>query len=96
MVKYKESILEMIRPEIQKIADRGNLTWEEWQEIRCNSYEQEILYPIMTNDCLIKTIEKYILPNCRPTKSPAITYDESLAANFVPILIERLKNECKN
>lgn len=82
-----------IRPEIRELANRGNITFEEYELLRLNSYEQELLYPVMTDSCLFRLIEEVILPNCsvKYRRGPAITYDESLIHNFVPILLERLR-----
>ncbi len=81
-----------VRQEFIDLAARGNITWEEYQGIRCNSYEQEVLYPAMTDDCLIRLINTVMIPNssfCR-TSRPAATYDESIVTNFIPILVSRL------
>ena len=85
-----------IRAEILSLCERGDVEYQEYQEyeqLRMNSFEREFLYPYMTNDCLITVIENHILPNCRDVNRfmPAVTYDDSLIKSFVPLLLSRLK-----
>ena len=96
--------LSHIRPEILALAKRGDVTWDEYSSLRANSYEQEELYPALTDDAMIRLVSEIILPNCSPVRSlgPATTYSESLVKNFVPLLLERLsllqpeKNACQS
>lgn len=84
--------MDNVRPEIEALAKRGNITWAEYKNLRLNSYEQEVLYPAMTDHCLVTLIERRILPYCSyRRRRPAVTYDDSLRMNFVPLLIERVK-----
>lgn len=85
---------ENIRPEYQELIERGNVTYKEFKELRCNSWEFEAFYKVLTDDALIDVLENSILPNCRIiSRSPAGTYDEALISVFAPELIRRLKSK---
>lgn len=59
-----------------------------------NSYERELCYPKMDNEVLLETVE-YCLKNCQryEVRRPAACYDDAMFLHFVPMLIERLKEE---
>jgi hypothetical protein len=77
------------------LVNRGQVTWDEYRELRKNSYEQEILIPAMSDDCLLKNLEQNMLPNCVPDQEPrnlpARSYDHSVLRNYLPELIRRLR-----
>lgn len=91
VAKRRAERMSHIRPEIQELASRGDVTWDEYSALRMNSYEREFLYPSLTDDALVRLVDTVILPNCSRPRSPASTYDESLVGNFVPLLLQRLK-----
>lgn len=82
---------DMIRPEYKELRERGNITPEEWEDIRANSWEFEHLYPALTDQALVNVV-RHQLKNAQPKRGsgPCITYDESLIHNMIPLLCERL------
>jgi hypothetical protein len=84
---------ENIREEYRALIERGNVTYEEFKDLRCNSWEFEAFYKVLTDEALIQVLEKVILPNSSNSRIriPAITYDEALISVFTPELIKRLK-----
>ena len=78
-----------IRPEIQALIDRGNVTLEELHDLRCNSWEWDALVPAMTDEALIARAQ-YALDNSRRPRIPSVTYDESVIGVFAPELMRRL------
>lgn len=82
--------MSMIRPEIQALIDRGNVTSVELSELRCNSWEWEALIPAMTDEALVGRAE-YAFSNSARVRSPASTYDEAIVSVYAPELVKRLK-----
>ena len=90
--KRRKLEAEMIRPEVRNLARRGNVTWAEYEALRMNSWEQEVLHQSLTDEALICLLETIMLPNCSTDrKKPAATYNDAVINNFVPELIKRLK-----
>lgn len=89
----KEIDLEYIRPEIQALVKRRNVTLEELSNLRINSWERDALVPVMTNEALIDRAE-YAVANCFVTRErPFCTYNQAVEGLFAPELIKRLKLE---
>ena len=83
-----------VRPEIQERVAKGTpITWDEWKELRINSFEQEELYSLLDNDALCRMTE-HCLNNCRPRdRKPSIVYDDAVLHVLVPLLLKRLKEK---
>lgn len=82
-----------VRPEIRALAERGNVTWDEWQVLRANSYERETLYLALTDDALIRLTE-YCLSQCQfevRANRPAATYDDAVLGVLLPLVLQRLR-----
>lgn len=88
--KAQESLDEHVRPEIQVLAKRGNVTPEEVAEIRCNSWEWEHLIPAMNDEAFIARME-HAVKNCGYYKRPYTTYNEAVEALYAPELLRRFK-----
>lgn len=85
-----------VRTAIKELAAKGYVTLAEYQGLRCNSWEQEYLYPFLTAQALRWLLEKVMLPNCTPKRAcygPCITYDESVIHNFLPLLFKLLRTD---
>jgi hypothetical protein len=84
---------EHIRPEYRVLIERGDVTYEEFKDLRCNSWEFDAFYKVLTDDAFLTVLENTILPNSsiHRCKTPAGTYDESLISVFTPELIRRFK-----
>lgn len=92
--KIRAERLSHVRPEIQELANRGNVTYTEYRDLRMNSWEQEHIWPALTDAALVAIIKGHILPHCSPKSRPSrpcITYDESLIHLFMPTLLDRFE-----
>lgn len=69
---------EWVRPEIRALAQRGNITLEEYKALRCNSWEWEHIHPALTDETLICAIEHNIK-----------NYEDTLAILLVPEMLKR-------
>jgi hypothetical protein len=82
----------LIRPEFRELAERGNITVEEYEKIRCNSYERDLLIPALTDEAFEKEVQR-TLDNCTPPRgSPVSTYDEAMIGLYGPELLKRFRN----
>lgn len=88
--KAQESLDEHIRPEIQALAKRGNITPVEVAEIRCNSWEWEHLIPAMNDEAFVAYMENAI-KNCGWHKRPYGSYNEAVEGLYAPELLRRFK-----
>lgn len=86
----KPDPLEHVSDEIQDLAERGwAITFEEWSELRMNSYEQEFLLPYVDNETLVR-VTKYYLSQC--SRHSNSTYDYAINEHIVPLLLKRLSD----
>lgn len=76
-----------IRPELQKLINRGNITPEEVKTIRANSEEWEELYLAMGDVALLETVT-HNLHNC--ARVDVHCYEKALHEILVPELLKRL------
>ena len=81
----------MIRPDIQKLVDRGNVTPAEVAELRCNSWEWEALIPKMNDEAFVRFVE-HALKNTSNDRRPYATYDDSVKGLLTPELLKRFKS----
>ena len=91
--KSRQEWLSHVRPEIQELANRGELiNLEEWKELRLNSWEQEELYPHLDDEAFIHVFQ-HTLDNCGPMrqKRPCAVYDEAMRFIFIPEILKRFK-----
>jgi hypothetical protein len=88
--KAQEALDEHVRPEIQALAKRGNVTPAEVAELRCNSWEWEHLVPAMNDEALVGRVE-HALANCGRHRRPFLTYNEAVEGLYAPELLRRFK-----
>ena len=81
---------EHVRPEIQALAKRGDITPAEVAEIRCNSWEWEHLIPAMNDEAFVAQME-HAVKNCSLHKQPSSSYDEAVQGLYAPELLRRFK-----
>ena len=79
---------EHVRPEIQALVARGNVTPDEIATLRCNSWEWEALVPAMNDDALFERMQ-HALKNCSRVHRPAASYNESVVGVLAPELLGR-------
>lgn len=79
---------EHVKPEIQALAKRGNITPAEVVEIRCNSWEWEHLVPAMNNEAFVARME-HAIKNCGWHKRPYGSYNEAVEGLYAPELLKR-------
>lgn len=80
-----------ISDEIRALIQRGNVTLEELNELRCNSWEWQALVPAMTDEAFVDRMQ-YALDNCHtPSKRPFSTYNEAVEGLWAPELLKRFR-----
>jgi len=84
------SLPENFKPEIKALLKRGNVTWDEYNALRMNTWEFHAIYLKLTDDALDQVV-RHNLNNCGPGyyRTPT-TYPETLQAILVPELLKRL------
>lgn len=80
-----------IKPEIRALQRRGNVTVEEWNSIRGNSFEFELLYPCLNDEALVFVIEHCMKNMYFDNSRPARSYNEAFMGILGPILLGRFK-----
>jgi len=86
---YRGGVGPKIREPVERLAKRGNITWDEWESMWLNTYERALLIPALTDDALIKHCER-MLVHCDKTPS---TYDGAVCGTIVPELLNRLRGK---
>jgi len=89
-IRREEIEMSNVRPEIQALIARGNVTSVELAELRCNSWEWESLVPAMTDEAFIEHVE-HALKNCSRPKDPSTSYESTVFAVHAPELVRRFK-----
>ena len=80
-----------ISDEIRALIQRGNVTLEELNGLRCNSWEWQALVPAMTDEAFVDRMQ-YALDNCHTSsKRPFSTYNEAVEGLWAPELLMRFK-----
>ena len=85
----------MIRDEIAKLIERGNITLDEYEKLRCSSEEWNALVPALAFDAL-EHATKHVLANCTIVKEFPGTYDEAVCMIYAPELLRRLKQHVED
>ena len=88
--KTQERLDEHVRPEIQALAKRGNVTPAEVAELRINSWEWEHLTPAMNDEAFVARLE-HAIKNSGWHKRPFSTYNEAVEGMYAPELLRRFK-----
>jgi len=84
-----------VRPEIKELVERDDpMTWDEYNELRMNSYERKALLPKL-DDRAVFHLLKYCLSQSRFEKlrryELAGTYDEAVTCDLLPEMMLRLE-----
>lgn len=80
-----------VRPEIQELVRRGNVTAAEFAELRVNSWELEALIPALTDEAFTKHFE-HVFANCSiERRRPFSTYNEATIGLYAPELLRRFR-----
>lgn len=87
-----------VRPEIAALAERGQVTWAEY-DAPMNSYERELILPKLVDTAFLKAL-KYYVENCgrheRPRLSrPSRCYDDAVMNVMLPELIRRFEERVR-
>lgn len=88
----REAPGQKVRPFVFELADRGDITPEEWG-VPMNSYERHLLEPLLRTDLLAGHLD-YCAANCQPCLSNVshpVTYDEALSVVLAPAAARRLR-----
>lgn len=76
-----------IRPEVQALVDRGNITRAEVADLRCNSDEWHAIYPRLDDGAFVAQFG-YALKHCSNHRK-VITYEDAVVEIFGPELLRR-------
>lgn len=80
-----------IRPEVRALAERGDVTLDEWDSFRGNSWEFELIMPRLTDEALLHC-GKTLVGNCVYDNSrPYGSYNEAVMGFLAPELMKRLR-----
>lgn len=80
-----------VRPEIQTLVARGNVTLTEYREIRCNSYEHQALVPALNDEAFVVAMQ-HALDNCfTGGERPFSTYNKAVEGLYAPELLRRFR-----
>jgi hypothetical protein len=85
---------EHVRPEVQALVRRGNITLSEWKEFRGNSWEFEHMYCALDDEAFVYAVE-HNLANCAPRERPCASYDETCTSILAPELLRRFKSRAE-
>lgn len=66
-----------------------SVEWDEYKDLRMNSYAQDLFFSKMTDNLLINRAT-YYMGQCGFRRYPSTTYDEALIHFVVPELLKRL------
>lgn len=98
--EYESHIRMKLRGFVVKTRNHGDkIDREQYESLfktfnGLNSWERELLLPLMSNELFLSELE-YCLKNCSPNHQseshPAATYDEAIVYRYVPELVRRLK-----
>lgn len=73
----------VLRSEVCRLMERGSVTLDEYQALRCNGIETELIAPHLTNEAFVEYAERRLAN---------VTYDPQQFIGFtVPELIKRLR-----
>jgi hypothetical protein len=81
---------EHVRPEVQELVKRGNITLEEWTSFRGNSWEFEHMYCALNDEAFAYVVE-HNLKNCVRRDRLCLTYDEACTNILTPELLRRFR-----
>lgn len=79
----------LVKPEIQDLIDRGNVTWEEYEVLYMNSYERSRLYAVLTPEALCKVGHQAL--SHIPLKGYPTTYEDVIISLLFPLALTRLQ-----
>ena len=95
--KRKQEFMQHVRPHIIELAERGQVTHEEYNSLRMNSYERRYLHPYLTTDALVK-LTRYCLSQtgywqpCGEFEVPK-DYEDAVMRDLLPLLLDRMEEE---
>lgn len=79
-----------VRQEIRDLCKRGNITLAEYEVLRCNSWEWDLVYQHLTTEALLVAL-RHNLRNCTTKASPPTIYEESLCQTLAPEAVKALE-----
>lgn len=83
-----------IRPDIQALCDRGNITVEEYESLQCNGDEWRLVQEHLSPEALIHAA-RHCLKNCG-TPLRIFNYEHALVAILAPQLVRHLERHNKS
>jgi hypothetical protein len=94
--KRRDEFMENVGPDVQLLLDLGQpITWEEYVGFTMNSYERVLLYPLLTDDAILKLTEYcYDQSNYRKLHQYRLpqSYNDAVTDLLIPMIMERFKS----
>lgn len=88
--KMSERQQVLIKNEIRTLAERGNITLDEFEKLYMNSYERNFLLPYCKNEVLLHEAKAWLKQISDIPAFPT-TYNEAALHLLFPLLAERLQ-----
>lgn len=92
--KRKAEFYANVRKKFAKMAERDEpITWEEYQQIRANSYERRLLHRNLDLDALLRLIKQFQENTKRELMEYEIPtdYDDALQRELLPLLVKKVE-----
>jgi hypothetical protein len=79
--------------DVRALVRRGGVTLAEYRELRCNSWEWEVLVPALDAEAF-DHYARHVVDNCFvSTSRPCTSYPQALAHVVVPEALRRLREQ---
>ncbi len=96
----KAKYMEHVRQEYQELYNAGQpIPIEVWKQLRMNSYEREILVPLLTDDAFVWMIETHFksggMEELSEFSTPPVTYSVAVEKRLIFQLLRRFQNKLK-
>lgn len=95
--KYKKGFMSHVsKAVLVRFKTKKPITWEEYGNMRMNSYERRLVHPLLDTPALIKLIEHELEQEGNtplPRYSVPRSYTDSILRLHLPELLKRIKEE---
>lgn len=93
--KRKAEFMSNVSQEVKdRVATKEPVSYGEWKKFVGNSYERALLYPLMDDNCLMKTAQYFMDHGGIRAVGPwelGIDYKDGLERVLLPLILKRLK-----
>lgn len=89
LMEKRKAQREPIRPEIQNLLDRGNITLAEYKTLSATHHEWREIFKALDDDAFIDRFQ-YLLNNCEFDRHD-VSYNDGMISTYAPELFRRFK-----